>query len=119
MPGEVECFEEGRGQREGMNRRTDIMGEARQGQRRAARTSADVLIAFDHLNAQAPARQRDGRREPVGSAADDHSIILIPVLLVDLHTASRMTEVLRMVLSERPKKWGVDRIAALYQMLRK
>ncbi len=58
-----------------MDRRTDVMPEARQRQLSGACSPADGRRCFDHEHRFAGPRQRDGRRQAVRSRADDDGVM--------------------------------------------
>ena len=68
--------EERRAGAERMNRRADIVDEARPRQLRRAHPAADCVVRFQHKHRKPGARTRDRRRQPVRPGADYHDIVL-------------------------------------------
>ena len=67
--------EEGRGEGQRVDGRTDIVSEAGQRQLGCARPAADRGRGFDHPHRPAGARQRHRRRQPVRPCADDDGVV--------------------------------------------
>ena len=55
-----------------MHRRSEVVQETRQSQRQGARRAAGLWLGFEDLNLQAGLRQNDGRRQTVGTCANDN-----------------------------------------------
>ncbi len=74
---EAEGAEEPRGERHRVDRRADVMVEAREGEFRGPRPAADGVAPLHHLHVQASSRKGHRGGEPVRAGADDHRVELL------------------------------------------
>ena len=98
-----------------MDRRADVVPEARQRQLGAARAATDFFLALDHQHACACARERDRRGEPVRARANDHgygSVFERPIemwaeprdLVVTVSSSGQSENIIRALRMARQKK---------------
>ena len=71
---EVQRAEERGADRHGVDRRADVVDQARDGQLLAARAAADRRFGLEHGDADSLASQRRRGGQPVGAGADDDGV---------------------------------------------
>ena len=74
VPRQRQLAQERRAGHERVDRRADVVNEARLGQLRRPRAAARRVGALQHQHRQAGLRQDDRRRQPVGAGADDDGV---------------------------------------------
>jgi hypothetical protein len=83
-----------------MDRRADVVDEARQRQLGGANAAADGLLGFPHEHASARPGQRDGASEPVRPRTDDDGVVLA-AQLTSARTEERASRTISRAITSR------------------